>query len=101
MIFYCVTVLVDSDIVDDWRAWMREVHIPDVLASGCFQGHLFLQQTTADDPNRTQFQIQYFCDSEEELKRYWTEHAPALQAAHTQRYSGRFQASRTVFRTVD
>jgi hypothetical protein len=101
MIVYCVTILVDSNIVDDWRTWMQEVHIPEVLATGYFADHQFLEQTTAEGPNQSRFQIQYFCYSEKELNRYWAERAPALQSSHTARYSGRFQASRAVFRKIE
>ena len=31
MIIYNVTVGVDKSIEADWLAWMKEVHIPDVI----------------------------------------------------------------------
>jgi hypothetical protein len=34
MILYNVTVSVDPEIHDEWLAWMKSKHIPDVLATG-------------------------------------------------------------------
>jgi hypothetical protein len=100
MIVYCVTISIDSDIAEQWLDWMREVHIPDVLRTNCFRKHQIMAQLSDETEPRARFLIQYFCDSEEVLGRYWAEDAPGLQAAHTQRYHGRFEASRTVFRRI-
>lgn len=33
MIVYSVTVNIDSSIHEDWLAWMKSKHIPDVMAT--------------------------------------------------------------------
>jgi hypothetical protein len=37
MILYNVTVSIDPAVAEDWLAWMRSTHIPDVMATGCFE----------------------------------------------------------------
>ena len=36
MIIYNVTVNVENSIVEDWIEWMQDVHIPQVIGTGCF-----------------------------------------------------------------
>ena len=37
MIVYNVTVKIEKDIHDDWLAWMKETHIPEVLKTNLFE----------------------------------------------------------------
>ena len=36
MYIYNVTVKIDQSRADEWLVWMREKHIPDVMATGFF-----------------------------------------------------------------
>ncbi|NNF21237.1 MAG: DUF4286 family protein, partial [Saprospiraceae bacterium] len=38
-ILYNVTVKIQAAFVDDWKKWMTERHIPDVMATGCFESY--------------------------------------------------------------
>ena len=33
MILYNVTIAIDNNIENEWKKWMSEVHIPDVIAT--------------------------------------------------------------------
>jgi len=41
MIIYSVTVNIDDSVHDEWVTWMKEVHIPDVMATGYFLENRF------------------------------------------------------------
>jgi hypothetical protein len=36
MIVYNVTVKVNTEVHDEWFAWMKETHIPEVMKTGLF-----------------------------------------------------------------
>ena len=36
MILYNVTVSIDNSVHEDWLQWMRSIHIPQVMETGCF-----------------------------------------------------------------
>lgn len=96
-IMYAVTVHIDQDVAPEWLGWMGAVHIPDVLATGCFQRCTI--QREAVTGTRVTFVLEYLAHSAGSLERYQREFAPTLQQAHTSRYAGRFEASRAI-RTV-
>ena len=46
MIFYNVTCNVGRSIADEWIIWMKEEHLPEVMATGMFISHTFCQLLT-------------------------------------------------------
>ncbi|NQX92876.1 MAG: DUF4286 family protein [Flavobacteriales bacterium] len=100
MLIYNVTVNVDEDTVEDWLQWMRSVHIPDVLNTGCFL-ECRLTKIMAYEEGGKSFSIQYLAESKELFDQYQSVFAPALQAEHTDRYNGKFAAFRTLLDVVE
>jgi len=81
-ILYNITVIVDDSVTEDWKRWMIDVHIPDVMATGAFET----------------YQMQKVL--REEYERYQMQHAPRLQEDHTKRYQGKFGAFRTLMEVI-
>jgi inhibitor of KinA sporulation pathway (predicted exonuclease) len=73
MIAYEVTVEVDEALVERYIAYVRNHHIPALLATGCF-AHAEL-----DRANETRFRQRYLAHTLGDLERYLEEHAPALR----------------------
>jgi len=97
MILYCVTVTVDAEIAKDWRDWMEDVHIPQVLDTGYFDAYTLARVLDPQDEcEQITFEIHYRTGSVDRLKRYEDKAADALRTEHTERYNGRFKASRRV-----
>lgn len=95
-VLYEVRVRVDRDIALEWLAWMEAVHLPEIMATGCFR-RCSLQRVTEDiEDGRESFLLEYQARSPEAYEHYRTAHAPAIQQAHTDRYTGRFVATRQV-----
>jgi hypothetical protein len=99
MIIYNVTVKISNEKHDDWLNWMKETHIPEVLATGKFSHHVFSKVMIEDDEG-TNYSIQYYCESLAVLDDYQENEAPKLQAAHNDRYKEHFVAFRTLLETV-
>jgi len=99
MIIYSVTVIIEPGIERDWLDWMRRVHVPDVLKTGCFAGATIYKmfEPTSDKPT---YVIQYQCSAMAEYQRYRDHFATALQKEHSDRFSGRFRASRQILEEV-
>ena len=95
MIIYNVTVKVGLETVPDWRNWMRTVHIPEVMNTGCFKKYNFCKIIEEDEDAET-FAIQYFSESMETFLKYQQVFAAKLQKDHMQRYEGKYVAFRTL-----
>lgn len=100
MYIYNVTLNIEESIHDDWLKWMKEVHIPDVLATGLFIDNRFCQVMVQEEQGIT-YSIQYKVKDLASLELYQKEHAPRLQAEHSERYRDKFVAFRTILRIED
>ena len=101
MLIYNVTVNIDHEVHQEWVQWMREVHIPDVMATECFVESRFSKVMVDNDQGGETYSIQYLAKSQADLDRYQKEHATALQKDHTQKYEGKFAAFRTLLNVVE
>ena len=99
MILYNVTVNIDEDVRDEWLTWMKEVHIPDLLATGMFVS-CKLARILAEEVGGNAYSVQYFAPSMEKVEQYMREFAPRLQAEHDKKFNGKYVAFRTLLDIV-
>lgn len=99
MILYNVTVNIDESVHDEWLHWMKEVHIPEVMETGCFLENKICR-ILAEEEGGKAYSIQYFAPDMETYIKYQTEFSPALQEEHTKKYAGKFGAFRTLLEVV-
>ncbi|MBK6836005.1 MAG: DUF4286 family protein [Bacteroidetes bacterium] len=98
MYIYNVTLNMDAAIAEEWLHWMKTQHVPDVLKTGCFVGNQIVK-ILGNDEGAT-YSVQYTFKTMEDYDRYKAEHAPALQKEHTEKFSGKFAAFRTLLQIV-
>ncbi len=97
MIVYSVTVSIETEITEEWLTFMKTMHIPQVMDTGCFLSHRI--QRLLDPPSEPgfdTFNMQYEVPSLMDLDRYRAEFAPAIQRDHEEKYKDRFVAFRSV-----
>jgi len=101
MLIYNVTVNIDPDVEDQWKSWMKEIHIPEVLDTGRFTGFKFLRLLN-ESPEATgsTYAIQYFVEDISHLDSYLKNEAPKLQQSHINNFGQKFVAFRTVLEEV-
>lgn len=100
-LIYNVTSKVLHTIHNEWLQWMREEHIPRVLATGCFSKAVILRLKGVDDSEGPTYAIQYHAASESDYERYLAEYAAALRQETISQWGDRFIAFRTVMQVVD
>lgn len=101
MIIYSVTVKIDLDVHDDWLQWMKDVHIPEVLATEKFKNYRILRLLADDEQDGINYNIQYSAESMSDYFDYQHNFATELQEKHTKRYKDKFVAFRTLLKEVE
>ena len=94
MIIYEVTAIVEARLVETYERYMREHHIPDVLASGCFQS----ADLASAAPGR--YRMRYEASTDEDLERYLATHAARLREDFASRFPEGVALSREVWTAV-
>lgn len=93
-LLYEVTAVVELELTDGWERYMRERHIPDVLATGWFT------RASLARASGGRYLIRYHLASRGDLDRYQAEAAPALRAEFAARYPGGVALTRETWELV-
>ncbi len=86
----------------EWGKWMREVHIPAVMATGMFDGYRLLRiLDEAEEDDGLTYAVQYMCPSAAQFDQYLKEYAQVLQLAHRELYANSTVIIRTLMQVIE
>ena len=100
MFLYIITYNIDRDIEQPWLIWMRQVHLPKMMATGHFISHKIYRLLNVKDEGTT-YSVQFFTDDLKRLEEYLANDAPVLMEEHNRLYRNKHVAFRTVLQEVD
>lgn len=99
MILYNVTINIDESIQEEWLAWMKNIHIPEVLDTKLFVESKICR-IKAEEVGGLAYSIQYFAKSQADFDLYEIKYAPALKQKHIEKFNGKFAAFRTILEVI-
>ncbi|CAN5524414.1 DUF4286 family protein [soil metagenome] len=79
MIIYNVTTHVANAVNNDWIAWMKVIHIPEVMHTGCFSKFQMIRMMETDETEGITYAVQYYAESKADYNRYIEVNAPVLR----------------------
>ena len=91
MYIYNVTTNIENAVHDEWLQWMKECHIPDVLATGKFSNAKMCKVLVEEDMGGTTYSVQFTSENKETLERYYKEDAPRLREDAVKRFANQFR----------
>jgi len=94
-VLYEVTATPSPELRDAYERYMRETHIRDVLATGCFVAARF--STAASGQCRTS----YIASQQEDLDRYFEQHAQRLRDDFASHFPTGVALTRDVWNVVE
>ncbi|MCF1749645.1 DUF4286 family protein [Mariniradius sediminis] len=101
MILYNVTVNVDKDAETEWLNWMRETHIPDVLATGMFLENKLYRILHDSEDGSINYSVQYFAENMDKLNEYMQVHSKKLQQDVQIKFQDRVVSFRTLLQAFE
>jgi hypothetical protein len=101
MIIYNVTLKVEHAIAAAFIQWMKEVHIPDIINTGCFTHGLIFHLMEADDEDGITYAVQYHAKDFSYYKKYIEQFAGEMRKQVTDKWGNQFIAFRTVMQAVN
>jgi len=100
MYIYNVTINVEETIINNWLVWMKETHIPEMLATGKFSKALMTKVLVEEEMGGVTYSVQYTTDSKATLQKYYKEDAEKMRSDGSKRFAGKFVAFRTELEIV-
>ncbi len=100
MYIYNVTTNIEESVHEEWLIWMKETHIPDVLATGKFLNAKMCKVLVEEDMGGITYSVQFTTIDKVTLKRYYEEDAPRLRQDAAKLFAGKFVSFRTELKIV-
>ncbi|MHA7055636.1 DUF4286 family protein [Aquimarina sp. M1] len=100
MYIYNVTINIEETKHQEWLSWMKNKHIPDMLATGKFSKALMSKVLVEEEMGGITYSVQYTTDSKTTLERYYDEDAERLRS-ETTKFAGHFVAFRTELEVIN
>ena len=99
MIIYNVTTILQESIEQDYLDYMKEIHMPEAMASGTFSSCNLLKLTEPINEGAT-YCAQYVTDDIQKLNEYRAAISPKLQEDFKQKFDNQYVAFRSVLESV-
>lgn len=96
MIIYQVLCTIPNDVAQEWREWMMQEHIADVMNTEMFIRYSMSLVLKPEQEDGVRYCIQYVANSLDEYERYRTEFAPVLQLAVRAKFGDSIEIERMV-----
>ncbi len=100
MYIYNVTTNIEESVHDNWLKWMKENHIPDVLATGKFLSAKMCRVLVEEDMGGITYSVQYTVLNKETLNAYFAEDAPKLREDALRLFPNKFVSFRTELEVI-
>lgn len=100
MLIYNVTINIDKSVHDEWLLWMRDKHLPDMLATGKFTHAKMVKVLVEEDMGGVTYSIQYTTKDRQTLELYYKEDAERLRGDAQKLFSNKFVAFRTELEVI-
>jgi len=100
MLIYNVTIKIDWSIEKDWIGWMLDEHMPEVVATGCFESSRLLRLLEVDETDGPTFAAQYMAESKSAYSAYIQHYAPAMRKKVTEKWGNQLVAFRSLMEVV-
>ena len=79
MIIYNITIHVSWTIHNEWLRWMKEIHIPKILGTGCFFEYRILKLLEINEEEGPTYAIQFHTVTTDNYQRFIDQHEAHLR----------------------
>ncbi|WP_420603109.1 DUF4286 family protein [Flagellimonas sp.] len=100
MLIYNVTINIDESVHDQWLSWMKDKHVPDMLATGKFSHAKMAKVLVEEDMGGITYSVQYTTKDRTTLESYYKEDAERLRSDALKLFADKFVAFRTELEVI-
>ena len=101
MFIYNVTIKVKQEIAQAWLIWLKDEHIKEIIATGCFSDAVVMRLLEVDDSEGPTFAVQYKAFDRAAYELYIEQHAGLLRQKSYEKWGDGFIAIRTIMEVVN
>lgn len=100
MFIYNITVKVEKEILGKWMQWQKEIHIPEIIATGCFYDHRFYELLEHEEEDGKTFVLQFYANLKSGYDDYVNNFASQLRQKSNGKWGDHVISFRTLLQNV-
>jgi hypothetical protein len=100
MIIYNVTTKVHHSIATEWLAWLKDVHVKEILDTGCFTDFKIVKLLEIDEEEGPTYALQLSADSKAIYNQYVEKFAGKMRQQAFIKWGDKFISIRSVMQIV-
>ncbi len=101
MFIYNVTIKIQEAINEPWLQWLKDEHVPEVLATGCFTNATIVRLLEVDDSEGPTYAVQYIAESKALYNRYIENFAGILRQKSFDKWGNQFIGFRSLMQVIN
>jgi hypothetical protein len=101
MFVYNLTIKVHESIHTAWLQWLKEVHVPEVLATKCFTKATIVRLLEIDGSESPTYAVQYLAERKAAYNLYIEKYSALLRQKSFGQWSSKFIAFRSLMQVVN
>lgn len=101
MYLFNETIKINHGVHNDWLAWMKVKHIPEIMDTGFFREYRISRLLGTDESDGFTYTIQYLCPDFGAYQDYQSQRAAYFERQLHERYSEQYVVFRSVMKVVE
>ena len=101
MVIYNVTTHVELSIEESWLIWMKEKHLPEMLATKKFKTARIFKIISGNDKGGVSYAAKYHCNNKMSLEQYLNHFAAKLREDALNKFGDRILSFRTELELIE
>jgi len=100
MIFYNISTKIDPQLADAWLEWYKQEHIPEIMATGCFESYRLFRLLDQDDRDGLTYVIQFRTGNLSQYKSFCGKYEPGFNRQAAEKWGDHYVCYRTSMELV-
>jgi hypothetical protein len=91
---------VENEILEKWVQWQKQIHIPEMIATGYFYDYRFYELLEHEEEDGKTFVIQFYASSKNDFDNYVENFAEQLRQKSREKWKDHVISFRTLLQNV-
>jgi len=101
MLIYNVTTHVEPSVEQDWLVWMKQKHLPQMLATKKFIHAKIFKINSEHDQGGISYAVQYHCTDQKTLNQYLKNDAECMRKEGIEKFGNNLLFFRTELQLIE
>ncbi|MBO9571188.1 MAG: DUF4286 family protein [Chitinophagaceae bacterium] len=101
MIIFNITTKISWEVHEQWKTWLINEQVPQILATGLFEQYQLVHLYEMDDEDGPTYALQLYSSSQDNLDSYRTDHIHRFEKKERDLWGDSFVSFHSVMRVIN